>query len=110
MTYAMNAASATPGKLVSQVKGTKVRADLAGASGAPPGAYMLLNATSGKMMSVMPAQKMYMMMDMKAMGEPMNERRTAELRRLRCQGTRRVHGREGHVARSRHGRRPAGWI
>jgi hypothetical protein len=91
----MNPASAKPGKLVYQVKGTKVRADLAGASGAPPGAYMLLNATSGRIRSVMPAQRMYVMMDMKAMGEPMNERRTAELRRLRCQGTRHAHGREG---------------
>ena len=74
VTYAMNPTSGKPGQLVYHVKGTKIRADLTGATGGPPGGmYMLKDATSGKMMSVMPAQKMYMTMDMKAMGEQMKQ-------------------------------------
>jgi hypothetical protein len=74
VTYAMNPASATPGQLVYQVKGTRIRADVSRATGAPAGgAYTLIDATSGRMMSVMPARKMYMTMDMNAMGEQMKQ-------------------------------------
>ncbi len=74
VTYAMNPASATPGQLVYQVKGTKIRADVSRATGAPAGgAYTLIDASSGRMMSVMPARKMYMTMDMDAMGEQMKQ-------------------------------------
>lgn len=75
VTYRMNPTSGRPGQLVYHVKGTKIRADITGATGAPPGGmYMLMDATAGKMMSVMPAQKIYMTMDMKAMGEQMKQR------------------------------------
>ncbi len=74
VTYAMNPASGRPGQLVYHVKGTKIRADIAGATAGPPGGmYMLMDATAGKMMSVMPAQKVYMTMDLKAMGEQMKQ-------------------------------------
>ncbi|MGH7516835.1 MAG: DUF4412 domain-containing protein [Gemmatimonadales bacterium] len=74
VTYAMNPSSGKPGQLVYQVKGTRIRADITGATGGPPGGmYMLMDATSGKMMSVMPAQKVYMTMDLQAMGEQMKQ-------------------------------------
>jgi hypothetical protein len=70
----MNPASGKPGQLVYYVKGTRIRADITGATGGPPGdMYMLMDATSGKMMSVMPAQKMYMTIDLKAMSEQMKQ-------------------------------------
>jgi hypothetical protein len=72
VTYKMNSASGKPGQLVYQVKGTQIRADITGAPGAPPGGmYLLMDATAGRMMSVMPGQKMYMTMDMTALGEQM---------------------------------------
>jgi hypothetical protein len=72
VTYAMNPASGKPGQLVYYVKGTRIRADITGATGGPPGGmYLLMDAASGTMMSVMPAQRMYMTMDLKAMGEQM---------------------------------------
>ena len=72
VTYSMNPASARPGTMIYQVKGTKVRADLTGLKGSPhSGMYMLMDAVAGKMMSVMPAQRVYMTMDMKAMSEQM---------------------------------------
>jgi hypothetical protein len=75
VTYAINPASPTPGELVYYVKGTRIRAELSRTHGAlPGGAYILLDAASGTMMSVMPAQKMYLTMDMKAISEKMKQR------------------------------------
>ncbi len=72
VTYTMNPTSGKPGQLVYHVKGTRVRADVTGATGGPPGGmYMLMDATAGTMMSVMPAQKVYMTMDLKAMARQM---------------------------------------
>ncbi|MGH7631619.1 MAG: DUF4412 domain-containing protein [Gemmatimonadales bacterium] len=74
VTYTMNPASGKPGQLVYHVKGTKIRADITGATGGPPGGiYMLMDGAAGTMMSVMPAQKVYMTMDLKAMGERMKQ-------------------------------------
>ncbi|HET8625228.1 MAG TPA: DUF4412 domain-containing protein [Gemmatimonadales bacterium] len=67
VTSTMNPTSPRPGTMVYQVKGTQVRADVSNLKGGPPGGmYMLLDAAVGKMMSVMPAQKVYMIIDMKA--------------------------------------------
>jgi hypothetical protein len=75
VTYTMNPTSTQPGTMVYQVKGTKVRADVSNLKGGPPGGmYVLMDASVGKMTSVMPAQKVYMTVDMKAMGEQMKQR------------------------------------
>ena len=55
VTYTINPASARPGTMLYQVKGTKVRADVSNLRGGPPGGmYMLRDASAGKIMSVMP--------------------------------------------------------
>ncbi|HEU5169695.1 MAG TPA: DUF4412 domain-containing protein [Gemmatimonadales bacterium] len=75
VTYAVHPASSNPGQLLYQIKGTKVRTDMsmAGTQGPAASAYMLMDMSTGTMTSVMPAQKMYMTMDFKAMSEQMRQ-------------------------------------
>lgn len=82
VTYVLHSSTGKPGQLVYQVKGTRIRADITGVTTGPPGGmYMLMDATTGRMTSVMPAQKMYMTMDLKAMGEQMKQHGTGQEKR-----------------------------
>jgi hypothetical protein len=97
VTYKMNPGSTRPGTMVYQVKGTKVRADISNLQGGPPGGmYVLIDASVGKMTSVMPAQKMYMTVDLKAMGEQMKQRDSAKPRAGKITETGKTESIAGH--------------